>query len=96
MKNKLIRYKFKNALLVSVLLGCIIGVSDALSVRALGQFQTEGGWYCPVSSVIVGGNTCTASGCRDASQVPGEAIWVCDYSGEQCPPLSGCSSSGDS
>lgn len=88
-------WKFKKALLASVFLGCLIGTADVLSGTALGQYS-EGEWYCPTPTVIVGGNICNASGCSDASQIPGEPVWVCAYGGEQCPPLTGCEQSGGS
>jgi hypothetical protein len=93
MKNNFLVWKFKRVLLFSFFIGSLIGTADVLSVNALGQL-TEGGYYCSVPTVIVGGNTCSASGCRDASQIPGEPVMVCDYSGENCPPLESCSQSG--
>lgn len=97
MKNNFLIWKFKKVLLASVFLGCLIGTADVFSENVSGQL-TEGGYYCAVPQVVVNGNTCSASGCTDRSQIPGEPVMVCDYSGQDCPPLETCeeSSGGDS
>lgn len=87
MKKNFLGYKFKKALLASIVLGCLMGVFNVFSTTSQGQ----GFWVCPVPRVGIGGNECVSSGCRNASQDPSQPpIFVCDYEGLSCPPLQEC------
>jgi hypothetical protein len=106
---KLIGRRASLLLLASVLLGAIFGSfnnSATLAQHVPGPEEPilfegsggggggGGGHYCSVSSVVVNGKTCTASGCRLYSN--NYPVFVCDYRGSNgsssdCPPLEQCS-----
>lgn len=94
MKGFLFGFKFKNMLIASILIGCLLGAFDVSATSAFGGDEKpspeEGlGWSCPVSSITTGGNTCTSSGCIKKGGVDG--YWVCKFSGTDCPPIEACS-----
>ena len=94
-------------LLASVLLGAIFGSfhnsvtmaqhgpEEPIYYEGSGDGGGGGGaHYCSVSSIVVNGKTCTASGCRVYS--PTYPVFICDYRGSDgsssgCPPLEQCS-----
>ena len=94
-------------LLTSLLLGAIFGLfHNSASQAQIGPeepilYEDGGGGgggggagaYCPIPSVVVGGRTCTASGCKVYS--PSYPVFVCNYRGSDgsssgCPPLEQC------
>ncbi len=89
MKNNSRIYGFKKMLMAAALFGCLLGISDIMAGATFSQIEPETQWYCPVSVIIVGDNTCRARGCKKSSTEP-DSFWVCDYTGGTCPPLESC------
>lgn len=82
-------------LILSMCLGTLIGVSNVFSAQSFGFNDIPlGGWKCPLNSVSAGNETCTSTGCTKKGGQDG--YWVCTWSGNNCPTLEACVSSGDS
>ncbi len=96
MNIKFVGYKFKGMLLTAMLIGALMGISDATASITSGQIGPEVPWYCPVSTIGVGESRCNARGCKKSSPHP-DSYWVCDYvasGGANCPPLESCELGG--
>lgn len=79
MKKYLLDLPIRTIVLAGILLGTSLG---AAHVRA--DYIPESGMEC--RSPVQG---CLINGCRKASLHP-DAPTVCNYSGENCPPLTAC------
>lgn len=86
MWNRFARKVLHPAVLVSILLGGIVGV-NLRTVQA-----DEGGWSCPIASFTNGACGCSNNGCKKTAP---EGGYVCSFqviggSGCSCPPLEAC------
>jgi hypothetical protein len=88
MKKFFFRLRFKNMLVMSILSGCLLGIFDTLAVSTYGDETDPTVWKCPIPSITVNGNSCSASGCSKKGGRDG--YWVCNYVGQDCPPLEAC------
>lgn len=87
MKKTILELAWGRIALVSVALGLVIGAFGG--TETITQTTLSQGFYCPNPLIIVNGQTCTANGCRRSSPAK-DSYWVCNYVGENCPPLNEC------
>lgn len=75
MRQLLNELPFRSILLVAILVGSLLGGSN---IKANEPIECFGG-----------PPTCTANGCRRSSDLP-DSFWVCNFTGNGCPPLTAC------